>query len=257
MSHIPKRLDIGKFEISETCSVPWEEMDMHTGGNRMCRQCDQVVHDLTGMSETEIEALFHRNGGMLCGNFTLDAAGNPIYFKNESRPKKVRFLKHWAAAASIFLLYQTPQAGGHNAGTTTSIALPPISEGDGSAKSTPTLTPQNNTLLSGVILTQDSSEISDTLQVDIFAKGNQVASLQAQNGLFHHDFANALSPTDSVTIVVQARVIHPENVWNKREYKGTTYQTTLGNAQNMKITVAYRHPEAKLGGVMAPRRISK
>jgi hypothetical protein len=257
MSHIPRRLDIGKFEISETCAVPWEEMDMHTGGNRLCRQCDKVVHDLTGMSEREIEVLFHRNGGMLCGNFSLDAAGNPIYFKQQSAPKKVRFLKHWAAAASIFLLYQTPQAGGHHTGTATSIASPPLFQGDAPALLPSIITPKTNTLLSGVILTQDSSEIRDTLQVDVFAKGNQVASLQAENGFFHHDFADTLLPTDSVTIVVQARVVNPENVWNKREYKGTTYQTTLGNAQNVTVTVAFKHPERKMGGVMMPRRISK
>jgi hypothetical protein len=253
MPTIPKQLKIGQFEIPETCTVPWEEMDAHPSGNRMCRQCNKVVHDLTGMSEAEIEALFERNGGSLCGNFSLDELGNPIYFRNELQPRKPKYLKHLAAAASLILLYQTPHAGG---GSTTSGPRNDVTwnlEGPvKSNKNASTITPENNTLVSGVILTPDSIEIHDSLKVQIYANGKWVRNLKSQGGFFSTDFEGKLKPTDKIKIVVVGHAFDTNLKYESRKYGGASMETTLGHAQNVQMVVAYTPPIGyrKTGGVM-------
>jgi hypothetical protein len=239
MAAKPNPLNIGQFQIPEPCTVPWEQMDAHTAGNRFCRSCNHVVHDLTGMSEHEIEVLMAAQGGKLCGAFALDVQGNAIYFKQDPPRKKARFLKHFAAAASLILLYQTPQAGRAMAPTTLQPPADPIA-------GSPNLTPRTNTLLSGVILTQDSIEIGDSLLVEIFAKGNLLVSTYAKAGLFHHDFADALLPTDVIKIVVHGKTFAQGELYNERKYKGNALITTLGNAQNVQVRVQYTPPVRRI-----------
>lgn len=252
-----KPIEIGEFQIATPCEKTWESMESMAPDRRFCEQCLHVVHDLTGMSESQLAALYARNGGKLCGFFTMDADGHPIYYQNQGLPRKPRFLKHFAAAASMFLLYQTPQSSGKACipAANASFATPLPSSLLSKPAVTETITPANNTLLSAVILAQDSSEIRDSLRVDVFAKGERITKLYSEAGLVHVDFGNELKPTDEIKIVVHDCVFDQGLRYRERKYHGASLTTTLGNAQNLQIVVQYTAPERpqKLGGVVSHR----
>jgi hypothetical protein len=243
MTQKPSKISFGQLEIPEPCTVPWDEMDAHAEGQRLCQHCNHVVHDLTGMSTSEIEALYRQQGGKLCGNFSLDEAGQPIYFRGQQRPHKVRLLKHWIAAASLFLLYQSPQAGSAG-GNLSAMESPANAEGNpkGNQPAQETITPESNTLLSGLVLTQDSMEIHDDLAVEIFLRGKKLMTLQSVAGLFHHDFAGQLQPTDVLTIHVIGKTFNPGDTYRERKYGSASIETTLGHAQNIAVTVPFKAP---------------
>lgn len=248
MEHTPKRIRFGNLEIPSPCEVPWEEMDAHSGKNRVCRRCNKVVHDLTGLTESEIERLFVVNGGQLCGNVSLDFEGNPLYLKDNPKKSKYAFLKHTAAAASFLLLYPTPQ-GKSSTGLPTSIerTLYP----DGGGKTAPT--EKTNTLISGVILTESEEEIEDSLLVTISFGGKKIASDFATYGLFSFELDQVLKPTDEIKIIVSGRTFDPGMMYRERKYGSAVLQLPLGKAQNVQLKVAFTPPTSpprKFGGMM-------
>lgn len=254
MSQNPIQLRFGELEIPDPCAVPWADMDAHGDVNKHCRQCNHVVHDLTGMSESEIAALYRSLGGKLCGAVSIDDHGKPIVFRNLHRPQKVRLLKHWVAAASLFLLYQTPQAGSSLVDRPSRENTLPLEGGELPASATAkTVTPETNTLVSGLIITKDSTEIHDSLDVEIFYEGKVLMTLQAVNGFFHHDFTGQLKPTDTVTISVVPKV-YARDTYNERKYGGAQLATTVGNGQNVTVPIFFwAPPRAKLAGKVMPR----
>ncbi len=56
--------------IKTPCHEDWNLM---SGDEKVrhCKKCDTHVHDLTGMTEEEITALYRKKGGKLCGRFSL------------------------------------------------------------------------------------------------------------------------------------------------------------------------------------------
>src|SRR5688572_17062520 len=107
-----KPYTFGKFSIPEPCLVPWEDMDRQEDRNRFCKQCKKVVHDISGMTPSQIEALEAQNGGNLCGAFFLN---HPPLEKDPVKPRPYTLLPLWlkgtaAAAALSFLLLQPPKA---------------------------------------------------------------------------------------------------------------------------------------------------
>ncbi len=251
-----KSLQIGKYTIPQPCPVPWDEMDALDGRNRHCAQCSQVVHDLTGKSLCEIDALYAANEGKLCGNITVDELGNPLYFKGTESKRKVIYLKHLAAAASLFFLYQTPQANSfdskarkYRSDTEQSIQIHPPGTGIVPTEAT-------NTLVTGVVLTQSGYETEDSLRIEIRSGGKQIAQGFTSNGLFHFDLEGKLKPEDEIKVVVEGARFDLGVRYHDRKYGGTELATTLGKSQNLTLTVKYDAPERmpmKLGGAVVRR----
>lgn len=246
-SHRPLR--IGNFEIPEPCPVPWDEMRPE-GVNKHCLRCNKVVHDLTGMSISEIERLFEANGGRLCGSFAVDGDGNPIYYRGEQGKRKPVYLKHIAAAASMLLLYQFPQAKPIAVvKPRVELALP----GNRGPSTVPT--EKTNTLVTGMVLTEYGDETHDSLLVKIKFEGKTIASAYTSSGLFHFDLADKLRPEDVITITVSGKTFDPGVKYRERKYGSAQQSTSLGKAQNVALKVDYQpaeRPPYKGGMVRRP-----
>lgn len=249
----PKPLQFGGFLIPKPCEVQWAAMQELDGRNRHCQRCNHAVYDLTGMSISEIDSLFKANDGKLCGNFSIDELGNPIYFKGSNSPRKPVYLKHLAAAASMFFLYQTPQA------TSSSSTL-------GSQPNTKAFhnellleeggivpTEATNTLVTGVVFTQFGDEINDSLKVEIIYGGKSIASAFTSNGLFHFDLQDKLKPEDEIRVEVAGARFDQGIRYRDRKYGSIRQQVKLGKSQNLNLTVNFTAPEPmprKLGGAV-------
>ncbi len=57
------------IQLANPCSEHWEQMQPAAHG-RFCDHCQKQVHDMTGLSTTEVIQLFQKNGGKLCGRMT-------------------------------------------------------------------------------------------------------------------------------------------------------------------------------------------
>jgi hypothetical protein len=248
----PKPLVIGKFRIPEPCAVPWDEMQDHDGVNRNCSRCNSVVHDLTGMSMAEIDQLYAANNGKLCGNITVDELRNPLYFKGTEAKRKPVYLKHLAAAASMFLIYQSPQASPPPPSSApTQLMVQPLEPKV--AESRNLVTEANNTLVTGVVLTTAGQETQDSLRIEIQSNNKLIATGFTSNGLFHFDLKDKLKPTDNIRVKVFAAKFDIGVRYQDRRYGNAETETQVGKAQNLVLNVPYSAPEQrpiKLGGVM-------
>jgi hypothetical protein len=226
---------IGKLQIPEPCSVPWEDMQDQGACNKFCLQCNKVVHDLTGKTETEIHRIFNTHGGNLCASFELDEAGRPIFIKGDGRPRAV-FLKQWAAAATtLFFLYQSPEANGANCpeaktevpihGKSKPITPSPINGGGGTG----------NTLVSGIIEAEEWGPIRDSLMVEFWLRGEKVNEMMTYGGFFHADFQGIAQPDEVVEIRVKGDTY--KHYYGSMHYKSGSMQVPLAQAQNLVVTI--------------------
>jgi hypothetical protein len=229
----------GKIVLHSPCHVGKEAFTQLEGGNKFCSQCQKKVHDMTRLSETEVKALFEANNGNVCGSIRVRVPKVVAELEPEVRPmirfRKPLFLKQWAAAASFLLLYQTSDAK--------PVSKPLITWQDHRApKGTDgEVTSKTNTLVTGVILNQDSMEVPLDIPVSIYANSKLVAEVTSRHGLFSYEFSGQLNPDDVIGIVIkkhQAGKDEPEG----SSYGGGKLVTRLGDAQNIKLVIQYDFP---------------
>jgi hypothetical protein len=67
--------------IRTPCGADWNAMDPR-GRARLCRSCDKLVHDLSGMSEGEAGQLLAQTPTSLCVRYLYDATGK-IWFTDD------------------------------------------------------------------------------------------------------------------------------------------------------------------------------
>jgi hypothetical protein len=56
--------------IKTPCTESWDGME-DRGTYRFCRKCSQAVHDITDLTEREVETLRAKGSGKLCGMIRL------------------------------------------------------------------------------------------------------------------------------------------------------------------------------------------
>jgi hypothetical protein len=229
----------GKLVLHSPCHVGKEAFTQLEGGNKFCSQCQKKVHDMTRLSEEEIKALFAANGGNVCGSIRVRVPKTVVEREVEAAPvirfRKPMFLKQLAAAASFILLYQTSSAK-PVAKPLIIWTEPRVPDGNGGEVTTKT-----NTLVSGVILNQDSIEVPLDIPISIYANSKLVAKITSRNGLFSYEFDGQLKPDDVIGIVIQkhdARKDEPEG----SSYGAGKLVTRLGDAQNIRLVIRYDFP---------------
>lgn len=249
-----KQLKIGKFRIPDPCTLSWEALEASGGPHKQCLKCGHAVMDLSSMTPKEIERAYRANGGKLCGAVSLDDNGNPILL--QERPAKTwRYLSQAAAAASLLLLAAPLDNSARPGPKFTYQASAEMAASHGiDPKSNPETTapsPETNTLVSGVILTEYGSEIHDSLEV-VIRHGVKVVSRQmAVGGFFHVDLDGRLTPRDEITVEVHGKTFNPGVKYRERKYGNAKLTTTLGLGQNLQLTVEYTPPKrSKLMGAV-------
>lgn len=221
-------------EPIEPCPVAWESMVVCGDRQRFCGECNQVVHDLAGRSPIEIKRLFEAHGGELCGSFALDDAGYAILGKEARRPV-VRYLKHWAAAATLFLICQTPHATLPTLKAPTELPFATADRAAGTELGTQPIIP-NNTLITGLIKDQHHNDLRTDFHVVVFKNGTKIAEGTAINGLFMFDLRHLAAPEDIVTVTVKAKeILHLRRPAEK--YAEVSLTTMLATAQNLHIEI--------------------
>jgi hypothetical protein len=138
-------------------------------------------------------------------------------------------LKHWAAAATLFLICQTPQAALPTLKVQTELPFATPDRAAGTQLGIP-----NNTLVTGVIQDQYRNYPKTDLNVVVFKNGTKIAEGTASNGLFMIDLGHLAAPDDIVTVTVKAKeILHLRRPTEK--YAEVSLTTMLATAQNLHI----------------------
>ena len=95
---------------------------------------------------------------------------------------------------------------------------------------------RGNTLVTSVVLTENGTTISHAVLVRIYAHDSLVARLETRKGLLAVDLAGKVEPQEIIYVEIWKDYTGTQ-LWNER----TAVQTTLANAQNLKITLKYRN----------------
>jgi hypothetical protein len=244
MKTMKKPYTFGKFLIPEPCLVPWEEMDRQEDKNRFCQQCKKVVHDISGMSPSQIEALEAKNGGNLCGAFFLN---RPPLEKDPVKPSVYSLIPLWlkgtaaAAAFAIFLL-QPPRAKAIT-------SLPQqtwVNPGSGKPDSA-TVSP--SFMLSSVVLDQNGNNIIDNILVKITLPNGEKREIETTAGFFVLHLEGLAKPEEQLEITVDAQKF--EDYSGSRTYPKWNSTIVAGEAQNLKATlqVTYIYNRMMRGGI--------
>lgn len=107
--------------ISTPCGADWNAMEPR-GRARLCRSCNKLVHDLSGMEQGEAGELLARTPTSLCVRYLYDQTGR-IWFREDFAPSEVipaqRLTRGAKGALALSALVAAPllfQACGGNAG---------------------------------------------------------------------------------------------------------------------------------------------
>jgi hypothetical protein len=227
------------------CKVDWYAMEADQDGNRFCQNCNKVVHDMSEMSEAEADAFLNANPGS-CGNFLasqIDAVPNTEnkIFATVRLAKSAAWKKAAAAAAAFALLHGTMPADLLNTELNEAAIERLLSD-------PPTIGPSTNTLLTGVLVSDNGHAIRDLITMQISC-GNKLVDfpVTVENGLFMVDLSAKLLPSDTIEIII------PEQSSRSAKYPKTTFKTTLGDGQNLNIPIAVQYTR-RTGGVMVRPR---
>ncbi len=236
----------GRLVLNSPCHVGNEAFTPTAEGNQFCSACKKVVHDMTKLSEAETKALFLANEGKVCGSFTLQIPRPEPQYSPASPLRKPLYIKQLAAAASIFLLYQTTQA---KPISKPSIAWQTLANLTGDDSLRGNLDPRKtNTLVTGVILNQDSELVSIEIPVLIYAGKTLVAQVKTNNGMFRVDLGDKLKPDAVIEIVVRERKSSTKEVYLETYGPGKAI-SRLGDAQNVVVQVEYHFPRMLMGDI--------
>jgi hypothetical protein len=237
----------GKLTLHSPCSVGKEAFTALEGGNKFCSQCQKVVHDMTQLSEAEIKALFIANAGKVCGSIRVQPKPVEEVLPPRVPVRKVRFLKHFAAAASIFFLYHSPQLkAAPKALTSLQATDPEKANGGNETNDAPWKT---NTLVTGVIINQDSELVPLSIPIQIFANKKLIAETTSSHGLFSIDLKDKLAPDAVIELIVKEKKEGDGEIQFYGTYGGGKAYSRLGDAQNLNIKITYHFPRMIEGGL--------
>ena len=79
-----------------------------TRGGRHCAACQQTVIDFTEKTDAEILALLAQVTGSICGRFGTDQLRRPLVLPEPAVPRPSRWPRWLAAAATAWVLRETP-----------------------------------------------------------------------------------------------------------------------------------------------------
>jgi hypothetical protein len=236
----------GRMVLNSPCHVGNEAFTPTAAGNRFCSTCKKVVYDMSKLSEIETKALFQANEGKVCGSFPVQIPRPEPQYSPASQVRKALYIKQLAAAASIFLLYQTAQS---KPISKPSIAWQTLANITGDDSLRGNLDPrQTNTLVTGVILNQDSELVSIEIPVLIYSGKTLVAQVKTTNGMFRVDLGDKLHPDAVLEIVVRERKSTTKSVYAEAYGPGKAI-TRLGDAQNVVVQVEYHFPRMLMGDI--------
>lgn len=231
----------GKLVLKSPCSVGPAAFTPTGDRNKFCSQCNKVVHNLVGKSEAEIKALFAANGGEICGTMLSRKPAAQPQIRLVQPLRKANYFKHLAATASLLLLTQAPSFAA-------SSAKAPITwiTQDGNRPTDPTQpekpSDKTNTLITGVVMNQDSVTLPYDFQVSVYANKVLVAKVKAHYGLFKVDLRGKVAPGDVVGLVIQSNSGTDPNNHEKIEHGATQRTLPLHEAQNVTLVMQYQFP---------------
>jgi hypothetical protein len=245
-----KPYDFGKFRIDSPCPKPWDEMSPEGEGQRRCAHCQHTVYDISGMRPKQIEALYKRANGKLCGNFSV---GNPPLDHDLPSPFRIRIvpndLKIAASVAAMSFLLLHPAKLHAVASTAAAVYV----EGGNENHTNNPATRRVNHQITAVILDQDSMEVRHDLHVHVFADGKIILDTVAVHGLFHADLEGQVSPNTMIEVKVLKQTIPAaKGSYYTFAYAATSKKALLNDAQNLKVVVQVDRPNyPKLGGAVS------
>ena len=235
----------GRLVLRRSCHADRETMDALAEGNRFCHSCKKVVHNLVGMSEAEIKALFQANAGKLCGAISLPSSRIKPEIRLIAPLSKVTYWKKLAATASFLLLYQGMQTAPSSPRKSTTWIAPDTRN---KAERIDPVDWSQNTLVSGVVLAQDSLEIGLDFQVYIYVNKALVAKSMAHGGFLRIDLGGKVKPESTIEIVIPKNSAYdPDYPEGKQTHGGFQKTLRLRDAQNLPLVVQYSRPMMMLG----------
>jgi hypothetical protein len=240
------QLTTGSLVLKSPCHVGPEAFTPSAEGNKFCRECKKVVYDMTKLSEIEIKALFAANQGKVCGSILLPSGPKELEYFQESTHRKPLYWKQLAAAASFVLLTQSVHT---KPISKPSIAWQVLDAFKLDASEFSGVDPhKTNTLVTGIIMNQDSQLVPLDLPVLIYSGKVLIAEVKTSHGLFKVDLGNKLKPDAIIEIVVKGRKNDANAVYLETYGAGKTV-TRLGDAQNVIVKVEYHFPMRMLGDI--------
>lgn len=231
-----QQFSTGRLVLSSPCHIGAEAMTALNDGNRFCRDCKKVVHQLDGKSETEIKALFAANGGNICGSMRFSQPRQRQEIQLAAPTRRAAYWKQLAATASLLLLYQGMMAAPRAAQQGLEWVVPAFA---------PAQQPRvgDNTILSAVIQNEEGVELPFDFAVEIFADGVLLRRTVAEHGLLKVDFEGLLAPEANIVIVVLAdSATDPLAPIAKMPHGGMQQEVRLADAQNLVLKVRYDFP---------------
>ncbi len=248
-----KNYPSGRLVLSSPCTVGQEAFTPSGDRNKFCSQCNKVVYNLVGMNEAEIKALFAAQGGSLCGSMVIRRPRQTVATIRLPQPlPKPGYLKHLAATASLLLLTHYSQAAISKTKPGMETVLPADGDPTGTPLSRSAKPPGKNTMVTGVILNQDSTDMDVTLDISIFSKQKLVAKTTTRNGLFEIDLEGKVLPEDVVGLVIGANNARYADTDEKLKHHSAKRTMRLRDAQNIQLVVEFDviHVEGHLGGAV-------
>jgi hypothetical protein len=239
----------GRLVLQSPCHVGKEAFSPIGDGNKFCSSCTKVVHDMTKLTEAEIKALFVANGGNVCGSIRVQSPKPAPIPVPQARFRKPTYLKQLAASAAFLLLYNSQQA---KPMTKPQIAWQFLADVTGNEVlpgngETPWKT---NTLVTGVVINQDSELVPLEIPVLIYHGRTLVAQVMAVNGLFSIELDGKLKPEDVIEVVIKEHQNTSKSRYTRDGYGGGKASAKLMDAQNLNIKVHYEFPDMMIDGGM-------
>jgi hypothetical protein len=232
----------GRAILRSPCTVRGETMDKLADGNRFCGQCNKQVYNLIGKSEAEVKALFKANGGRLCGTILVPRREAKPVIRMVMPLRKPTYFKHLAATASLLLLSQVPLHARPIAKASPSWQIPVGAEAGNREKSDEWLDGGNNTLISAVIMNQDSLVIPLDFEVLVYANKVLVTKTIAHYGLVKVELAGKVAPGATIGLVIRANSAIDPYTKVAQTHGARQVTHVLGASQNLCLTVDYEFP---------------
>ncbi len=257
---IPASIQDGKVDLPKPCHVPWNEMDQAGDADRFCNSCKKVVHDITGMSRTQIHALLASDPGNVCVNFVDIHLPPDTTLKLAAAPApQARPMRYIAASAAMWMLLQQSQAAPLTKPRIECNPLLPL----------PVQVESSNTLVSGLVVDRHGNPVPAEMHIIISCEGIEIMRTVTRGGMFAVDLHGHATPTDKVTVSVVPGPQFSSNVtdapetvpvseatgaifipnaaiclsdqghWEPQHWSGGTQEVLVSAAQNMNFLIDY------------------
>jgi hypothetical protein len=258
---IPASIQHGKVDLAEPCQVPWKEMADAGDRNRFCASCKKVVHDITGMSRTQIHDLLASDPGQVCVNFVDIHLPADTTRKFATTPTPAASpMRYIAASAAMWMLLQQGQAAPLYKPRIECIPLLPL----------PAQDQPSNTLVSGLVVDRNGNPVPAELEIIISCEGMAFIRTVTRGGMFAVDLQGHAAPTDIITVSVvpgpqlsskvadapepapvseatgaifapNLTISFPDQEhWEPEHWSGGTQEVLVSAAQNMNFLIDYQ-----------------